>query len=332
MRWVKMVKRKLGNSGLEVSALGLGTWAIGGGEWWGDSDQEASIQTIHEAIQAGITLIDTAPAYGFGKSEEVIGKAIQNKRDQVVLSTKCGLWWHDERGAEFFEQSGHVVKRCLEADTIKRELELSLKRLGTDYIDIYFTHWQSVEPYKTSIEETMNCLMDLKRQGLIKAIGASNVTPEHIEEYLRYGELDVIQEKYSMLDRKIEQTLRPTCAKNKIDIMTYSSLEQGLLTGKIGMDYVVDPKEARAGIPWYEPSKRAQVLALLESWKGLTQRYQCTCAQLVIAWTMAQPNMSYVLCGARKPHHIKDTAYAAQINLSQEDSDSMTKGLREIGA
>lgn len=327
-----MIKRKLGNSGLEVSALGLGTWAIGGGEWWGDSDEEASIQTIQEAITAGISLIDTAPGYGFGKSEEIVGKAIQNKRDQVVLSTKCGLWWHDSRGAEFFEQSGHVVRRCLEPDTIKRELELSLKRLDTDYIDIYFTHWQSVEPYKTPIEATMNCLMDLKRQGLIKAIGASNVTPEHIEEYLRYGELDVIQEKYSMLDRKIEQTLKPTCEKHKIDIMTYSSLEQGLLTGKIGMDYVVDPKESRAGIPWYEPTKRAQVLALLDSWKEFTERYQCTYAQLVIAWTMAQENMSYVLCGARKPHHIKDTAYAAELNLSSEDIEIITKGLKKIGA
>ncbi|MEG0153107.1 MAG: aldo/keto reductase [Cellulosilyticaceae bacterium] len=320
-----MINRKLGHSTIEVSALGLGTWAIGGGEWWGDSDEETSIQTIHEAIRSGIT-------YEFGKSEEVVGKALKGKRDQVILSTKCGLWWHDERGSKFFEQSGHEVKRCLEPDTIKRELELSLRRLDTDYIDIYFTHWQSVAPYMTEIRKTMACLMDLKKQGLIRAIGASNVTQEHIEEYLKYGELDVIQEKNSMLDRKVEQTLGGCCEKNKLSMMTYSSLEQGLLTGKIGMDYVVSPKEARADIPWYALEKRVKVLEMLQSWEGLTKKYNCTLAQLVIAWTMAQKNMTYVLCGARKPEHIKDTACAAQITLSQEDIQTMCTSITRIGA
>lgn len=327
-----MISRKLGDSNIEVSAIGLGTWAIGGGEWWGDSDENASIQTIKEAIQAGITLIDTAPAYGFGKSEEVVGKAIKGKRDQVILSSKCGLWWHDERGSKFFEQSGYKVRRSLDPDTIKKELELSLKRLNTDYIDIYFTHWQAIEPCMTEISQTMACLMDLKRQGLIKSIGASNVTKAHITEYLKYGELDVIQEKYSMLDRKLEDTLVPCCEANKLAIMTYSSLEQGLLTGKIGMDYVVDPKEARADIPWYALGQRAKVLEMLTGWEGLTKKYQCTLAQLVIAWTMAQKNITYVLCGARKPEHIKDTACAAKILLSEEDMQLMCADLSKIGA
>lgn len=327
-----MVSRKLGQSNIEVSALGLGTWAIGGGEWWGDSDEEVSIKTIQEALHAGITLIDTAPAYGFGKSEQVVGKAIKGKRDQVILSTKCGLWWNDERGSKFFEQSGYDVRRCLEPDTIKKELELSLTRLDTDYIDIYFTHWQAVSPYMTDISKTMACLMDLKKQGLIKSIGASNVTWEHIEEYLKYGELDVIQEKYSMLDRKLENTLAGCCEKNKLAIMTYSSLEQGLLAGKIGMDYVLDPKEARADIPWYALNQRAKVLEMLESWEELTKKHQCTLAQLVIAWTMAQKNMTYVLCGARKPEHIVDTAHAAKIVLSKEDVQLMNDAISKIGA
>lgn len=327
-----MINRKLGNSNIDVSALGLGTWAIGGGEWWGDSDETTSIETIHEAIKAGITLIDTAPGYGFGRSEQVVGKAIKGKREEVILSTKCGLWWHDERGSEFFEQSGYQVRRCLEPDTIKKELELSLKRLDTDYIDIYFTHWQAVQPYMTEIRETMACLMDLKRQGLIKAIGASNVTQEHINAYLKYGQLDVIQEKYSMLDRKLEHTLGENCEKNNISIMTYSSLEQGLLTGKIGMDYVISPQEARASSSWYELDNRVKVLDMLKGWEGLTKKYECTLAQLVIAWTMAQKNMTYVLCGARKPEHIRDTAYAAQISLSQEDIQMMEQDITKIGA
>ena len=116
--------------------------AIGGGEWWGDSDDEKSIETIRKAVEAGITLIDTAPCYGFGKSETVVGKALKGIRDKVILSTKCGLWWNDERGSFFFAQDGHNVNRCLEPDTIKREVKMSLKRLDTDYLDIYFTHWQ----------------------------------------------------------------------------------------------------------------------------------------------------------------------------------------------
>lgn len=316
---------------VEASKLGLGTWAIGGGEWWGDSDEERSIQTIREAIGAGITLIDTAPAYGFGYSEEVVGKGIKGKRDQVVLSTKCGLWWHDERGVDFFEQAGHKVKRCLEPDTIKRELEMSLKRLDTDYIDIYFTHWQSVEPFKTPIEKTMKCLMDLKEQGMIREIGASNVDPDHIKAYMAAGQLDVIQEKYSMLDRRIEEALVPICEAHAIKIMAYSPLEQGLLTGKVGMDYVVGEKEARAGIPWYEPLNRIRVIEMLEGWADLTQKYDCTMAQLVTAWTAMQRGISYVLCGARKPEHILDTAKAATIQLSTEDAGRMRSDLLQLG-
>lgn len=260
-----------------------------------------------------------------------LGKVIKGKRDQVILSTKCRLWWHDERGSKFFEQSGYDVRHCLEPDTIKKELELSLTRLDTDYIDIYFTHWQAVPPHMTEISKTMACLMDLKTQGLIKSIGVSNVTQEHIEEYLKYGELDVIQEKYSMLDRKLENTLAGCCEKNKLAIRTYSSLEQGLLTGKIGMDYVLDPKEARADIPWYALNQRAKVLEMLDSWEDLTKKHQCTLAQRVIAWTMAQKNMTYVLSGAREPEQTVDTAHAAKIVLSKEDIQLMNDAIFKIG-
>ena len=139
---------------------------------------------IRAAVEAGVTLIDTAPCYGFGASEKVVGKALKGIRGKVILSTKCGLWWHDDRGSFAFEQAGHKVNKCLDADTIKREIELSLTRLDTDHIDVYFTHWQSIPPYITPIKETMTCLMDLKRQGLIKCIGASNVSKAHIDEYL----------------------------------------------------------------------------------------------------------------------------------------------------
>lgn len=329
-RLVLMIYRKIGKTEIEASAIGLGTWAIGGGDWWGDSDDEASIKTIQEAIKAGITLIDTAPGYGYGRSEEIVGKAVAGMRDKLILSTKCGLWWGDDRGSMFFEQSGHQVKRCLDPDTIRAEVELSLKRLGTDYIDIYFTHWQSMPPYETPVEKTMDCLMDLKRQGLIKAIGASNVTSEHIAEYEKFGTLDVIQEKYSMLDRGLEKNLLDDCIGRGISAMAYSPLEQGLLTGKVTMDYQPGELEARAGNPWYVPGKRRLVLDMLESFKPLTQKYNCTLSNLVIAWTMAQQGVDFVLCGARKPQHIAETAQSA-ILLDTADIAMMRDAVEMLG-
>lgn len=326
-----MIKRALGKSGIEASAIGLGTWAIGGGEWWGDSDDEKSIETIRKAVEAGITLIDTAPCYGFGKSETVVGKALKGIRDKVILSTKCGLWWNDERGSFFFAQDGHNVNRCLEPDTIKREVEMSLKRLDTDYLDVYFTHWQSVPPYVTPISKTMECLMDLKRQGIIRCIGASNVEKEHIDEYLKYGELDVIQEKYSMLDRSLETRLIDSCLKNNLAFMAYSPLEQGLLTGKITMESVFDEKEKRSSIPWMKPVNRIKVINMLDSWSDLTKKYNCTTANLVVAWSMNQPGMSHILCGARKPEHILETAASANVALTAEELKRMRDDVIALG-
>lgn len=326
-----MQYKKIGNSTLNASVIGLGTWAIGGGSWWGDSDREKSIETIRVALDKGINLVDTAPGYGYGQSEQVVGEAIKGRRGQVILSTKCGLWWQDDTGSPFFELDGYAVRRSLSPDTIKREIELSLTRLDTDYIDLYFTHWQSMPPCETPIEETMKCLMDLKAQGMIHAIGASNVTAENITEYLEFGELDVVQEKYSMLDRKLENTLRPICLEAGLSVMAYSPLEQGLLTGRIGMDYVVDEKEARAAIPWIKPENRRKVLEMLDSWQPLTKKYSCPLSNLVIAWTLAQTGITHVLCGARKPAHIEETAQAASIKLSDEDIDGMTKAILALG-
>ena len=325
-----MKTRKIGSSNIDASIIGLGTWAIGGGDWWGDSEEESSVKTIQAAIDAGINLIDTAPGYGFGRSEEIVGKAIRGQRSKVILSTKCGLWWQDSRGSEFFKLEDHIVKRSLDPDTIKSEVELSLKRLDTDYIDIYFTHWQSIEPYFTPIKETMACLMDLKRQGIIRAIGASNVTRENICEYIKYGELDIIQEKYSMLDRRIEQELVPKCIANNLSIFAYSPIEQGLLTGKIGKDYVINPKEARAGNPWMVRDKRELVLSMLESWQDLTQKYNCTITQLVLSWTHCQQAISHILCGARKPNHILETVTANEIDISNEDIERMKNDIPEL--
>lgn len=326
-----MQYREIGKSGIEASALGLGTWAIGGGPWWGESDDAESIQTIQRAIDEGITLIDTAPGYGFGRSEEVVGKAIRGRRDKVVLSTKCGLWWGDEKGSFKFELDGTRVNVSLHPETIQKELEDSLSRLQTDYIDLYHTHWPSVEPDKTPIAETVACLLEMKAQGKIRAIAASNVSMDEAEEYLSLNALDALQMRYSMVDRKLEMDFIPFCLENHVSILAYSPLEQGLLTGKFGMDRTFTETEYRNKLPWFKPANRKRVLEMLEGWKDLLEKYRCSAAQLVIAWTMSQPGCTHVLCGARHIGQVEENAGAAALSLADEDLQRMRRAVEALG-
>jgi methylglyoxal reductase len=327
-----MQYRTLGKTNISASAVALGTWAIGGGPWWGDSDDNQSLKAIQAAIDAGVTLIDTAPAYGFGHSEEIVGKAIKGQRDKLILSTKCGLWWKDDRGTSFYEMGDKHVKRCLLPATIVEEVEISLRRLGTDYIDLYHTHWQSEDPDKYPIEDTMQCLMKLKEEGKIRAIAASNVDLEHIKQYQAAGILDAIQPRYSMLDREIEKEILPYCQADGISALAYSPLEQGLLTGKIGMDQTFAEGVYRNQIPWYSPQNRKKVLNMLEGWSDLLTKYNCSLSQLVIAWTVAQKGITFVLCGARKEAHVSDNVRAADLELDAADQSRIRQDAEALGA
>jgi methylglyoxal reductase len=326
-----MEYREIGKSGIEASSIALGTWAVGGGPWWGDSDDKESIKAIHAAVDAGVTMIDTAPAYGFGHSEEVVGRALKGRRDKVVLCTKCGLWWKDDRGSFKFEQLGKRVHTCLRPETIAVEIDASLGRLDTDYIDLYMTHWQAVEPDKTPIEDTMASLLKMKDEGKIRCIGVSNADVSHMKEYLASGRIDSNQLKYSMLDRKIENKQVPFCIENGISIQAYSPLEQGLLTGRIGMDYRPSDTEYRNLIPYFKPENRSKVLNMLGKWKPLTEKYGCSTAQLVIAWTVCRPGITFMLCGARKTAHVIDNVQAAGIKLEIEDTVRMTRDVESLG-
>ena len=327
-----MLYREIGQSKIQASVVALGAWAIGGGPWWGQNDENDSIRTIHESLDGGINLIDTAPAYGFGLSESVVGKAIRDRRDKVVLSTKCGLWWNDTRGAAFFEMEGKTVRRSLDPETIRIEIESSLQRLGTDYIDVYHTHWQSVQPYYTPIAETMECLMQLKKQGKIRAVAVSNCDPMQMAEYEQTGKIDANQPKYSLLDRNIEQDgIVDYCVDNNISILAYSPLEQGLLTGKIGMDAVFTDTEYRNNISWMKPNNRQKVLDMLRSFTPLTEKYRCTMAQLVIAWTFSQRGISHVLCGARKPHNVRENLAAGDLVLDESDIQTIREAALSLG-
>ncbi|MGC4119341.1 MAG: aldo/keto reductase [Myxococcales bacterium] len=324
--------RKLGSSNLQGLVVAFGAWAIGGGPWWGPTDDDESIRAIHAALDAGVTLIDTAPVYGFGHSEEIVGKAIRDRREKVILATKCGLWWQDETGTPFFDQAGQTVRRSLAPNTIRLEVEQSLKRLGTDHLDVLQTHWQAVPPAATPIAETMACLMDLKKQGKVRAIGVSNATPAQMDEYRAAGTLDVCQPRYSMLDRKIEQDVLPYCHQKNVATLVYSPLEQGLLTGAIGMGRTFSEDEYRNVIPWFRPDLRQKVLDLLAGWKPLTEKYQCTLGQLVIAWTVAQQGVTVALCGARKAANALENAKAGDLELEPADRTRMRRDVERLGA
>jgi len=309
------ITRDIGKSGVTASAVGLGTWAIGG--WmWGGTDEKESIAAIQASLDAGVTLIDTAPAYGLGRSEEIVGKALAGRRDKAVIATKCGLVWHTQKGRHFFDQDGKPVHRYLGRDAIFHEVEESLKRLGTDYIDLYITHWQDPT---TPIAETMEALEDLRKAGKIRAIGASNVSRTELEDYARIGGLDAIQERFSMIDREIETELLPVTTREGVATLSYSSLALGLLSGVIGPDRVFEGDDQRRGNPRFSVANREKVATFAADIRPVADAHQASIAQIVIAWTLAQPGITFALCGARNPRQALDNARAGTIRLSDEE-------------
>lgn len=320
----------IGTSGIQTPYLSMGTWAIGGGTWWGENDDALSVRTIEEAIHLGIQWFDTAPVYGIGHSEEVVGKALKGRRSQVILSTKCGLEWDYETPCFHKVMEGRRVYRDLSSQGIRTSLEHSLLRLNTDYIDICYTHWQSPDVTLYPLEETVGTLMELKKEGKIRAIGASNVTPDIIRSYCRLGQLDVIQEKYSLLDTHIAEDLIPVCREYGVSVQAYSPLEQGLLTGKVTADTVLSPSDVRNKNRFWLPANRSQVVKLLQKWTGLTQKYHCSLANLIICYTASSVNGLNILCGARKPEQIQDNARSLHLHLEPEDFQTMQADAEEL--
>jgi methylglyoxal reductase len=321
-----MIYRKLGPSGIEVSPVAFGAWAIGG--WmWGGADQQQAVAAIHAALDHGINVIDTAPIYGFGRSEEIVGQAIEGRRDKVVLATKCGLVWDREEGEFHFHAnedgitlrpSEKKVYKCLRPDSIRQEVDRSLTRLRTTYIDLYQTHWQEST---TPIADTMAALMKLKEQGKIRAIGVCNA---NLEQLRVYGPIDSDQEKYSMLDRNIESNgMLEHCRQQGIAVLPYSPLANGLLTGKIHPDRQFGPGDLRRGNRRFTAANIERVNAQLEQLRSIADRHRASVAQLVIAWTYSQPGITCALCGARDTQQALENAAAGEIALSPDELRTM---------
>ncbi|MFQ3620108.1 MAG: aldo/keto reductase [Spirochaetales bacterium] len=323
---------KIGKAKMEASVVGLGAWAIGGDSNWGPSDDQESIRTIHRALDLGVNLIDTAPAYGLGHGEEVVGKALRGKRHEYVLSTKCGIRWDIKEGALLLERDGVRILRNTRPERLKEEIHASLKRLNTDYIDIYIVHWQEVPEFPCPIVDTMGFLMDLKREGKIRAIGASNLSPEQFLEYVSAGDLDLIQERYSMVYRKAEPLFFPLCKQYGVTFQAYSPLERGALTQAFLKGQLEVKGLARSKIPWFQGEGAEKLRKVLSGWESLCEKYTCTLTQLVIAWTASHGEgvQVNVLCGARICSQIEENARGGELYLSKEDMERMRKDIESL--
>lgn len=326
---------KLGSSDLNASVIGMGCWAIGGGASWGSHvDDDLAIATIEKAFDSGINFFDTAPVYGWGHSEQLLGRVIQGRRDQFLIATKCGLWADDQRGSYFADFEGRPIHRSLRPDTIAIEVERSLKDLDTDYIDLYQIHWPAIEPEKTPIAETMQALSKLVDEGKVRALGVCNVSPDELQQYLACGPIATNQFRYSTLCRKPERDTLPLCKHQGLSTLTYMPLEQSLLTGKVTMDRIFEEDDFRANAawnPWYSAPNRGRVLDLLEGWKPICERLDCNLSQLALAWVLAQNGVTHVLAGARRPEQIEQTAAAVDLSLDAETLARMDRDVTALG-
>lgn len=311
-----MEHTRIGDIELPASRVGLGTWPMGGVQW-GGTDDPTSIRTIHAALDLGINVIDTAPAYGNGHSEEVVGRAVAEigARDRVIIATKVGL-----------ERSGDgYVRNCRRA-RIQEEVELSLARLRTDYIDLYQVHWPDLE---TPYEETAEALLDLKEAGKIRAIGVSNYPIEALERFVRVAPLAVVQPPLNIFERGVTGVL-PWCRKHGVGTLTYGALCRGLLTGAITENTKFPGDDLRNSDPKFQPPRRAQYLAAVARLQQYARdRFDKNLISFAVRWVLDQPGVSVALWGARAPRELELVGEVMSFHLEAEALAFTENVLRE---
>jgi aryl-alcohol dehydrogenase-like predicted oxidoreductase len=322
-----VIHRPLGRSGLEIHPVITGTFAMGGW-WWGPSDETQGIGAIQAALDAGASAIDTAPVYGFGHAEELVGQAIRGRREQAILMTKVGLRW-DGQGTPFFptqHRGQHLeVTLDLRPENIRAECEASLRRLNVDYIDLYQCHWPDPA---TPIAESMGALLRLREEGKIRAIGVSNYSLEQMEEaQAALGDVPLAstQPHYSLLHRRVERDLLPHCTKNRVGLIAYRPMEQGLLTGKMGPNRVLVEGDERGSQPIFSHDNRVAIQAALGNVQELATAKGLSLAQLSVAWVLHQEGVTGAICGARGPQQAKENTGAAAVSLSSEELECIAK-------
>ncbi|NEW06675.1 aldo/keto reductase [Paenibacillus sp. SYP-B3998] len=311
-----MEKRQLGQSGLEASVLGFGSWAIGGDAWGPVQDQE-SIEAIQAALDGGINLFDTAPVYGKGHSEALLAKALGSRRKEVLIATKCGLVW-DEAG---------TVSRNSTYDSIMREVDLSLKRLQTDYIDVYQIHWPDLE---TDMEQSAKAMNDLYQAGKIRAIGVSNFDVSHMEAFRKISPLHTLQPPYHLLRRDIEETILPYCVDSQVGVLAYGPLGHGLFSGKMTPGTTFPEGDFRAKNALFQGDAFLRNLQFVQELKAIAAEKDTTPGHLAIAWVLAQPGLSVALVGAKTAEQVRGNLRAADVKLTSADHKRIEAALQVV--
>jgi aryl-alcohol dehydrogenase-like predicted oxidoreductase len=309
---------KITGTSLTVSRIGLGTWSIGGLSWGGTDEGEA-INAIHTAIAGGINLIDTAPVYGFGRSEEIVGKALEqaSSRTRVVLATKGGLGW-DHHGA---------IYRNSSPARLRAELEQSLRRLRTDVVDLYQVHWPDPN---TPIEDTARALRQFQEEGMIRAIGVSNFTPEQIDDFRTIAPVHASQSPYNIFERQIESDILPYCRAHQITVLAYGAICRGLLSGRMKPDTKFSPDDIRAIDPKFaEPAYHAHLKAVERLDALARERYGKRVIHLALRWLLDQPGVGVALWGARSASQLAPLNEALEWILDDETRRAIDRILAE---
>jgi aryl-alcohol dehydrogenase-like predicted oxidoreductase len=316
-------KRTFGKTGMEITPIGFGSWAIGGSGWaaaWGPQDDEEAVGAIRRAVELGMNWIDTAAVYGLGHSEELVARALQHvpESDRPYVFTKCSLVW-DERGE---------VHNVLKKDSVKRECEESLRRLQTDVIDLYQIHWPRPNE---DIEEGWSALSELKEEGKVRYIGVSNFNVSQMERAQRIAPVETLQPPYNMLNRGIEEEILPYCAKQDVGVIVYSPMRSGLLTGKMTRERVqnLPSDDWRRNKSDFQEPRLSKNLELVELLREMGTEHGRSPGEVAIAWTLRHPAVTAAIVGGRRPDQVDGIIGAAEFSLSEDELERIETFLEE---
>jgi aryl-alcohol dehydrogenase-like predicted oxidoreductase len=302
---------ELGRTGLEITRIGFGAWAIGGGDWefgWGDQEDDESIAAIHHALDRGVNWIDTAAAYGFGHSEEVVGRALEGLADRPYVFTKCSL----------LEGPDRTVVHSLKRDSVLREAEASLRRLGLDAIDVYQIHWPDPD---ADIEEGWAAMAELKEQGLVRHIGVSNFDVAQLKRAQAVAPVETLQPPYSLVEREAEDELLPFAEREGIGVIVYSPMGSGLLTGGMTRERVesMPDNDWRRSDPSFQEPELSRHLELVERLKAIGERHGVSPGAVAVAWTLRNPAVDGAIVGFRRPEQVDPILPGADLELYEEE-------------
>ena len=322
-----MQTKQLGNSDLHITPVGYGAWAIGGSGWqfaWGSQNDEDSIAAIHRALELGVNWIDTAAAYGLGHSEEVVARALKEwSGSRPYIFTKCGLRWDATRN----------VQKNLAADSIRREVEDSLRRLQVDVIDLYQIHWPP-EPDSAQLEEGWSTMANLRREGKVRWIGVSNFDVKQLRRAKAIAPITSLQPPYSLINRSVEEDILPYCLREGIGVIVYSPMQSGLLTGAMTRERVsrLPQDDWRKTDPEFNEPKLSRNLAIVDRLKEIAQRHGRSPGEVAIAWTLRNPAVTGAIVGARNARQANGVMHAAELRLSDKEVNEIEESFEESAA